>query len=769
MNTNPDKLSPQAIVDQATEGLSLTRRSFLVGSVAGGLVMGFGGLLVPMSACAELSARRFSPAVWFEMDANGITLINIAKAEMGQHVGTALARILADELGVAWSDVRIKHVDSDPRWGYMVTGGSWSVFTSFTMISQAGAAGREVLREQGTKLLGVTSENCQVADSKVTCGERSISFAEIVKRGEIDRVFSADELKLMPVKPAQDRTLIGKSAKALDVPAKSDGSAQYGIDAEIEGMLYARPLIPPTRYGSKVKSVDDSAAKKIKGYLGYEVLNDPSLTLQGWVTAVASNQWAAIKSADAIKVKWQAGPTAKVSEKDLWAEGDRLVNQKDGGTLFVNEGDIHQAKTNAVETFEATYRTGSVLHFQLEPVNTTAEFKDGTWHMHCGNQWQSLVLPILAKSLEVEESQIVLHQYYLGGGFGRRLFGDYILPAALTAKALGKPVKAVFTREDDARFDCVRSPSVSKFTAMFGEEKQLSGIDHAAAAGWPTLSMAPGFMGTGLDGNGQFDPFSSNGSDHWYSLTNHRVRVINNELAQKTILPGWLRSVGPGWINFGVESFMNEIAHLSGQDPIEFRLGILDGAGKNAGIDPNSVGGATRLANVLRKVREKSQWGTSLGDNEGMGVATSYGQERDKPTWVACVAKVTVDRDNGKVKVTDLYMDFDCGTVIHPDGAMAQAEGSALWGISLTLHEGTRIENGQVADNNLNTYTPLRLTDVPNLHIDFVESTEFPTGLGEPGTTVVGAAVANAIFNAVGVRMRDLPIRPAAVKAALRS
>ena len=225
--------------------------------------------------------------------------------------------------------------------------------------------------------------------------------------------------------------------------------------------------------------------------------------------AVASSQWSAIKSADAIKVDWTAGPTAGVSEKDLMTEGERLVKKKTGGTLFVNEGDVDQAAESALHSIEATYRTSTALHFQLEPVNCTAEFKNDTWHMHCGSQWQSLILPVLAKSLEVEESQIVLHQYYLGGGFGRRLWGDYILPAALTSKALGKPVKSVFTREDDARFDCVRSPSVCRFTASFDHNKQLSGIDHAAAAGWPTLSMAPGFMGEGVDGNGKFDPFSS--------------------------------------------------------------------------------------------------------------------------------------------------------------------------------------------------------------------------------------------------------------------
>ena len=752
----------QSSADQIT----VTRRSFMIGSVAGGLLMGFGGLAAT-SARAELGARRFSPAVWFEMDENGITTINIAKAEMGQHVGTALARILADELGIAWADVRLAHVDSDPRWGYMVTGGSWSVFTSFNMLSQAGAAGRQVLRQAGAKLLGAAENDCTVGESRVSHGGKSVSFADIVQKGEVDRVFTAEELEAMPIKAPGERTLIGKPARALDIPGKSDGSSRYGIDAQVEGMVYARPLIPPTRYGSVVNSVDDSRAKNVKGYIGHQIISDPSETLQGWVMAIAENQWSAIKAADAIRVDWTPGPTSKVSEADIQADGLRSVNDPASGVLFFTEGDVDQAHGQAADNIEATYQTSTVLHFALEPVNATAEFRDGVWNIHTGNQWQSLIIPVLAKALEVEESQVVLRQFYLGGGFGRRLWGDYILPAALTAKAIGRPVKSVFTREDDSRFDCARSPSVSRFVASMDSSNSLTAIDHAAAAGWPTLSMAPGFLGDAVDGKGKFDSFSISGADHWYTLPNHRVRAINNELAQKTFLPGWLRSVGPGWVNFGVESFMDEVAHHTGRDPVEFRLSMLDAAGKNAGSSPNSVGGASRLAAVLKKTRDRSGWGKDLGPDEGLGVALGCGQERNMPTWIACVAKVKVDRSSGTVTVSDLYLDFDCGTVVHPDGAMAQAEGAVLWGLSMALHEGNRIENSQVANRNLDSYSPLRMADVPELHIDFTQSSEFPVGLGEPGVAVVAPAVANAIYNAVGVRMRNLPIRAADVKAAL--
>ncbi|MBT8098383.1 MAG: molybdopterin-dependent oxidoreductase, partial [Gammaproteobacteria bacterium] len=287
----------------------------------------------------------------------------------------------------------------------------------------------------------------------------------------------------------------------------------------------------------------------------------------------------------------------------------------------------------------------------------------------------------------------------------------------------------------------------------------VTGIEHAAAAGWPTLAMAPGFLADGVDGNGKFDTFSVSGADHWYTLGNHKVRAINNDLAQRSFLPGWLRAVGPGWIGWGVECFMDELAKIAGKDPIEFRLAMLDASGKNAGSAPNSVGGAARLAAVLEDVRSRSAWGRAMPAGEGMGVAVSHGQERNMPTWTACVVHVAADAKTKKVSVKKIWQTIDCGTVVHPDGAMAQAEGATLWGLSLALHEGTQFEKGQVKDTNLNTYTPLRMADVPELDIRFIASTEFPMGLGEPPLIAVAPAIGNAVHAATGIRVRDLPIR----------
>ncbi len=760
-NTKPNQ--------DSDEGVRVSRRGFLIGAAGAGFTLAFFRAGLSFAQPEEVvNEGTFEPTIWYHIEPDGRIVVNIAEAEMGQHVGTALARIVADELEADWSMVELNHVDSDPKWGLMVTGGSWSVWENFTPLSQAGAAGRKALIEEGARLLGVRPDQCEARNSQVIAGDQSISYGAIVSRGDLTRTYTADDLKQMPIKPATQRRLIGRESRALDIPDKTDGASRYGLDAKVEGMVYGRPLIPPTRYGATINSIDDSDAKSVKGYQQTIVLDDPTDTVPGWAVVIADSFHAANKAAAKVKVDWAAGDTADVSEQDILDHGVNLIESPDKGSIMFPDDGVDQAFNNAADVFEQDYITHTVLHVQMEPVNALAYEKDGVWEIHTGNQWQSLIIPVLAKALGVKEDKVVMRTYMLGGGFGRRLNGDYAVPAALASQKLGKPVKLVFTREDDTRFDSPRSASFQRMRMAFDQNSKPTGMEHHATAGWPTEVMAPFFMPKGANDE-PYDPFSIQGAAHWYSVGPHRVRAISNDLANATFRPGWLRSVGSGWVNFALESFMDEAARHADKDPIEFRLELLKAEGKNAGEAPNSVGGASRQANVLRRVRELSGWGQDLPEDTGLGVATSYGQERNMPTWTACVARVHVNRDTGHVKLEKLTLVTDAGTVVHPDGARAQVEGAALWGASMALHEGTRYEKGEPVDRNLDTYTPMRIRDIPEMELEFVESTEVPVGLGEPATTVTGPAIANAIHSAIGVRIREIPITPTAVLNALQT
>src|ERR1700687_368304 len=370
-------------------------------------------------------------------------------------------------------------------------------------------------------------------------------------------------------------------------------------------------------------------------YLKSLALEDPSGTVPGWVVVFADSFIAANRAADLVRVTWHSGKAATVSERDIQHRAAQLIADANGGSLVVDDPGVDAILASAKQKIERTYTTGTVMHVALEPVNALAFEKDGVFEIHTGNQWQTLILPVLAKALGRSQDTIVLRSYLLGGGFGRRLDGDYTVPAALAAKAIGKPVKMVCTRPDDMRFDCPRSPSVQVVRMAFGEGGKVTAMDHQAAAGWPTEVMVPSFMPKGSNGVA-YDPFSINGADHWYTVGAQRVRALSNDLANRSFRPGWLRSVGPGWTNWALESFMDEAAHAAGVDPVAFRLRLLDGAGRNAGSAPNAIGGALRQRAVVARVAEKSGWGSALPKDTGLGVATTFGQERDMPTWVAC-------------------------------------------------------------------------------------------------------------------------------------
>ena len=755
-----------------SEQTDVTRRGFMVGAATGaGLMLGYAVLPNIGASIGEAQAAgTFSPNFWVTLDADGIATVHIVKAEMGQHVGTAMAQALAEELEVPWENVRIDYPDTAPQWGLFVTGGSWSINWTFDQMSRAGAAGRIALMEAAVKVWGVALSDLRAENGVVyhDKSKRKASYGELVAAGVTPRNFSADELKSIKLKPASARKLVGKSVPALDIPEKTRGAAGYGIDVVIEGMVVGTPVVPPVRYGATVKSVDDSAAKDVPGYVKSVIINDPIKTTTGWVVAVADTYANAQKAAKALKIDYDLGPTAKASSDSIMARAKELAADPKSGLLFVSDGDAAGAISGAKTTVEAAYTTGLNIHAPLEPMNATAELKDDVWHLYCGNQFQTLALGVLPVALGVEKDQVVVHQQYLGGGFGRRLEADYLIVAALTAKDVGKPAKVIYSREVDTQMDFTRTITYQTMKAGVDGNGKIVGIEHDVVSAWATARQAPAFLSDSVDKKGKLDAFSVNGSDFWYTVPNHRVRAIMNDQAQAATPSGQLRSVAPGWTAWAVESMLDEVAAKTGQDPVKLRMSMLDGAGKNAGSGV-TAGGAKRLANVLKIATEKAGYGKKMPKNKGIGVSTVPSQERPTATWTACVAEVTVNPDSGEFTVDKLTIAMDVGTAVNPDGVVAQIEGSVLWGTSLATQEQASLKDGAIEQDNFDTYTPLRMADMPELDVVVVSPGSYPTGCGEPGVTAVAPAIANAIHNAVGARVRALPITAEAVKAAMKA
>jgi isoquinoline 1-oxidoreductase subunit beta len=749
--------------------LDLNRRTFLVGSTAAGLAVGSVAALGIGGALA--APGKFEPTVWYSIAGDGKVTVMVGKAEMGQHVSSAMAQIVAEELEADWRLMNIQLVDNDPKYNdpvlaALITGGSWSVRMNFDAMSRAGAAGRITLIEAGAAMMGVPAAECRASNSQVIHSKtgKKVSYAKIVADGKANKVWTADELKAIKLKTPGQYTLVGQSVPQLDVPPKINGTAKYGIDAVAPGMVYGKPVVPPVRYGAKVTAVDDSAAKKVPGFVRAITLDDKTSTTSGWVVVVANSYPAAKKAAEALKVSYDKGPYASVSDKTLIDEAKRLQQGEGSGQLFVKKGDHNAAIASAAKVLEAEYFTSIDIHAPMEPMNALAYEQGGVWHVHTGNQFASRTGGIAAGALGVDPKNVVLHQYFLGGGFGRRLDADMVIPAVLASKAVGKPVKLIYAREDDMQMDFTRPLTYQKVKAGLDASGNLVGFGHDVVCAWPTARWGiPEFLTPAVDKKGPLDSFTVNGADFWYTVPNHQVRAILNELAQKATPSGQLRSVAPGWTFWAVESMIDELAQAAGKDPVDFRLAMLDGAGDNAG-------GAKKLANALRTAVGRSGYGSmKLPKNSGIGVACVSSQERATATWTACAAQVEVDPKTGEFKVNRLTLAMDLGTVVNPDGVKAQIEGSTLWGMSLALFEKAPLENGALQVSNFNDYTPLRMSQMPDLDISIIANNDPPSGCGEPAVTVVAPAIANAIYNAVGARVRSLPITAEAVKASMKS
>jgi isoquinoline 1-oxidoreductase subunit beta len=748
-----------------------SRRSFLVGSAAAGLALGYSAVPGLLGADQAFAATgNFDPSVWYSIAPDGIVTVTCGKADMGQHIASTVAQIISEELGASWKDMRVQLASNDPKFndpvlGVQITGGSWSTMMNFDAMSRAGAAGRIALTEAAAAAIGVPAGELVVRESAITHpkSKKSMTFADIVKSGKATKTFTPDELKAIKLKTPDQYTMIGVSVPQLDIPSKTNGTAKYGIDVMLPGMAYGAVVTPPVRYGATVKSVDDSAAKKVPGFIKAVTLDDKTGTTTGWVVAVANTYTNARKAADALKVSYDGGPNAKLSSQSLFDEARRLQALGDSGLFFVKDGDTAAAFGTAAKVMEAEYTTNINVHGALEPMNATAQQQGDIWHIYSGNQFATRSGAIAAGAAGVDPKFVVMHQMWLGGGFGRRLEGDMMVPAVQAAKAVGKPVKIIYSRENDMTMDFSRPLTFQKIKAGLDGDGKLVAMNHDVVSAWPTKRWGiPDFLSPSVDKKGALDALTVNGADFFYSVPNHNVRAILNEMAQQATPSGQLRSVAPGWTFWAVESMIDELAHAAGKDPAQYRISMLDGAGANAG-------GAQRLRNTLLAAMGLSGYGTKqLPKGEGMGVACVSSQERATASWTACVAHVAV-APSGEVKVRKLTVATDVGTQVHPDNIRAQVEGAALWGLSLALYEKATLKDGGIEQTNFDTYTPLRMSQTPEVAISVIANGEHATGVGEPAVTVIAPALANAIFNASGARVRSLPITAEAVKAAMKA
>jgi isoquinoline 1-oxidoreductase subunit beta len=751
------------------ESADLSRRSFLVGTAAAGLALGYSAVPGLLGADAAFAATgNFDPSVWYSIAPDGLVTVTCGKADMGQHIASTMAQIIGEELGASWKDMRVQLASNDPKFndpvlGAQVTGGSWSTMMNFDAMSRAGAAGCMALTEAAAAAMGVPAGELVVRESTVTHpkSKKSMTFADIVKSGKATKTFTPDELKAIKLKTADQYTLIGVSVPQIDIPSKTNGTAKYGIDVMLPGMVYGKVVTPPVRYGATVKSVDDSEAKKVPGFIKAVTLDDKTGTTTGWVVAVANTYANARKAADALKVTYDGGPNAKLSSDSLLTEAKRLQKLDDSGLFFVKDGDTAAALGTAAKVLEAEYTTNINIHAPLEPMTATAQLQGDIWHLYSGNQFPTRTGAIAAGAAGVDPKYIVMHQMWLGGGFGRRLDADMMVPAVQAAKAVGKPVKIIYSRENDMTMDFSRPLTFQKVKAGLDGDGRLVAMSHDVVSAWPTQRWGiPDFLSPSVDKKGALDAFTVNGADFFYSVPNHSVRAIRNEMAHNATPSGQLRSVAPGWTFWAVESMIDELAHASGKDPAQFRIDLLDGKGANAG-------GAQRLRNTLLAAMGMAGYGTKqLPKGEGMGVSCVSSQERATASWTACVAHVAV-APTGEVKVKKLTVATDVGTQVHPDNIRAQVEGAALWGLSLALYEKATLKDGGIEQTNFDSYTPLRMSQMPEVAISVIANGEKATGVGEPAVTVVAPAVGNAIFNACGARIRSLPITAEAVKAAM--
>ena len=718
--------------------MRLTRRSFLQVATASG-----GGLLVGAYTAPSVSAQQpppppFEASAFVRIAPDGTVTLVSRNPEIGQGIKTMLPMLIAEELEVDWKTIKVEQADFDAKYGQQTTGGSRAASNNWVPMRQVGAATRQMLIAAAAKSWGVPEAECFATNGRVyhKGTDRSLGYGELASAAA---GMPVPDLKTLKLKDQGDFKIIGKATRSVDVPDIVAGKPIFGIDFTMPGMLYAVYHKCPV-FGGKVASANLDEIKSLPGVrhafvvdadvkTGPIVEGDPGL--EPGIAIVADTWWAANSARKKLDVKWNEGPAASQSSADFAKRAAELSQQAPGRTLK-NDGNVDDAFKSAAKVLEAAYDYPFISHAPLEPRNCSAQFKDGKLEIWSTTQLPARGRTLVSKILNIPESDITIHLLRAGGSFGRGLTNDYMVEVSQIAMKAGVPVKLVWTREDDMAHDYYR-PGGFHFLkgAVDSSGKLVAWRNH-----FVTYGDNERFASSAAINPGEFP------SDF---VPNFAIHVSAMPLALKT---GALRAPGANSQCFVMQSFIDELAHAAGKDPIAFRLELLgDQAHKNYDVP--------RMRGVLQAVAERSGWGKrTLPKGTALGVAFHYSFQG----YFAHVAEVSVIGGN-KLKVNKIWVCGDIGSqIINPSGAENQVQGGVIDGLSELMTQEITLENGRVVQSNFHQHQLLRLSKTPQIDVHFVKSEHDPTGLGEPALPPVIPAVTNAIFAATGKRLRSIPL-----------
>jgi isoquinoline 1-oxidoreductase subunit beta len=713
---------------------SITRRQFVVGSAsfAGGLAI---SVALPGTAdAASIAAQPFGPEnatpgeinAFLVIDPDGGILIRSPHNEMGQGAITALPMIVAEELECDWSKVKVEYASSSRNlrdnkvYGDMVTAGSRGVRTSWQMLLQAGASARVRLIAAAAKRWNVAEAECEAVNSKVVhkASGRSLDY------GALAADAAAIKLAREPtIRTPEQFKLIGKPLARLDTPVKINGSAKFSIDTQIPGMVYAAIAACPV-FGGRLKSVDESP---VKGRRGVQQV----IKLDNAVAVIADRFWRASEALALLKPEWEVGAAGKTDS----AQFAKLYRDTLEGPMVNarNDGNVDDAFAIGGKIVEAVYEAPHLAHATMEPLNATVHLQPDKLEVWLGTQSPMGTIRQAAAASGLKPEQVTIHNCFLGGGFGRRSINDEMRQAILVAKQAGKPVKLVWTREEDMRHDRYRPQAAVKLKAALGADGLPTAFDARIAVGSIMRSTGISKAESGLENQATEGIANTN-----YKIPNVRVGCM---LKNTHVPVMFWRSVGSSQNAFFMESYVDELAHAAGQDAHKFRRTLLSHR-------PDFIG-------VLDKIAEKGDWGKPLAAGRGRGIAIHecYG------TIIGQVAEVTVSQ-KGEVRVDRVVAAVDCGHVVNPSIVEAQIQSGVIYGLSAALYGEITIKDGQVVQGNFDEYEVVRLADAPKIEVYLALSGGKKWGgIGEPGTAATAPAVANAVFAATGVRARNLPLK----------